>query len=317
MRAMEVSLCLSGAPLPGAQTRTPVAECQVSLQHRWEGQGQLPTLASRLPGWNCTKVRDSGSIWFLFSIISREGMKTIQHDILIWAGRLPWTLPLHGLLWRISQRCAHGPTVVHPGLQLRKCNWLIELSELCRHTHEEVFLQSVFRCALSNLLSHLSNLSQAVLSFLVMFSLDCNLRFPLLHYRPGFGQADLMQGKEGTGLSSHLSSYFSSALRSGWPVSGGTSGQCVQQPSWVCYPLPQCPMQLQSWCPLIHFLDIPKRLSRTNSVSSGDHWQMEGDPGRLLYSSSWQVPLKSPFLKPGKGLCDATLFTPLTTHFVN
>ena len=30
MRAMEVSACLSGAPLPGAQIRAPMAECQAS-----------------------------------------------------------------------------------------------------------------------------------------------------------------------------------------------------------------------------------------------------------------------------------------------
>lgn len=30
IRAMEVSVCLSGAPLPGAQIRAPVAECQAS-----------------------------------------------------------------------------------------------------------------------------------------------------------------------------------------------------------------------------------------------------------------------------------------------
>ena len=101
-------------------------------------------------------------------------MKTIKHDVLVWAGRLAQTFPLRGLLYRKeSQRCGHSvnwPAVVHSGTRLHK--WTLQGTHMKRFS----FNLCLQLCFVKSPLP----IAQVYFGQVWAFSLDCNFRFPFL-----------------------------------------------------------------------------------------------------------------------------------------
>ena len=237
-----------------------------------KARGNYPVLASRLPGWNYRKVGDSGSVWFLFSIISRKRMNTIKHDVLIWAGRQPWTSPCHGPLWdsewEMQACCELAPqwfTLVPSSTHVTIS--LIHLHS-AGHIPEEIvlqFLPPVILCPIST--SLLSGISWTSWDCLVTSSPDCKFWLPLTHCRPG----KTWSREEGAQCILSLTSEFLPVQwRVWWPASGA--------PWWSVAPAAHVPLRPTFAAielrPLPHPPYVPQRLSGAISVSSGGCWEM-------------------------------------------
>lgn len=113
MRAMEVSVCLSGAPLPGAQTGAPVAECQTSSP----AQMGRPGVITR-PGQSPSRVKlHKSRRQRLHLILIEHNFQERTEDNQAWRSdfgrKAAPHLFTHGLFCRkVSQRC--GPAVNCP-----------------------------------------------------------------------------------------------------------------------------------------------------------------------------------------------------------
>ena len=248
-----------------------------------KARGNYPVLASRLPGLNYRKVGDSGSVWFLFSIISRERMKTIKHDALIWAGRQPWTAPCHGPLcrkgplWEMQACCELAPlwfTLVPSSTHVTIS--LIHLNP-AGHIPEEVFLQflsPVILCPIST--SLLSGITWTHWDFLVTSSLDCKFWLPHTHCRPGKTWSREGGAQSILSLTLRLLTCPGEDVICFWGTSSG--GLC-----------PQCPLlHMFPWCPpLKHRTQTSSSPSPCSKKIIKDHmcilWRLLGNEDHHPY----------------------------------
>lgn len=185
MRAMEVSVCLSGAPLPGAQTGAPMAERQASSPAQMGRPGVI-TCPGQSPSW--VKLHKSRR-QRLYLILIEHHFQERTEDNQAWRSDLGRkaapNLFTHGLLCRkVSQRYGHAVncpqwSALVPGSTNGLCT---------AHMWGSFPSISAFNCALSNFLSpsFKSILGNSGLSDHVQSRLQFYI--PLPHYRPGFGQ---------------------------------------------------------------------------------------------------------------------------------